>query len=203
MDGTLTRANLDFDLIKKEIGVDSGPVLEAMAEMAPQDRARAEVILERHEAEAAAACELQPGARDAVAAIRNSGILTVLMTRNSRKSVAAFLSRHGLSFDLVRTREDGSIKPSPAPILEICGSLGVDPADVWSIGDYHYDIVCGSAAGTRSILFIEEGREPPEWSDEADWIIRDLRELLGPLGITATTEAARSTGTGRPREARP
>src|SRR5512140_1160333 len=141
MDGTLTRPALDFDRIRAEIGVDE-PILEAVAKMTPPDRARAEAILERHEALAAANSELQPGAAEVVTAVQAAGLPVVLMTRNSRRSVDALTERHGLVFDMVRTREDGTSKPSPEPIRAICRVLDVDPRATWAVGDYHYDILC-------------------------------------------------------------
>ena len=75
MDGTLTKPQLDFDRIRQEIGLDGVPILEAMEAMSPEERARTEAILHRHEAEAAATSELQLGAARVVSAIRDAGIL--------------------------------------------------------------------------------------------------------------------------------
>ena len=187
MDGTLTCQNLDFDLIRSEIGLDKVPILEAMREMTPGDRARTEAILRRHEAVAADTSELQPFAFEVVSAVQAAGLRVALMTRNSRHSVEVFQSRHGLVFDLVWTREDGPTKPSPEPILAICRKLSVEPADMWSVGDYHYDIICGARAGTKTVLLVAEGRDRPPWAGEADYVIADLRELLGLLGVGDAT----------------
>lgn len=177
MDGTLTRQNLDFDRIRREIGLGQGPVLEAIARMVPAEASRATAILERHEAVAAAACELQEGAAEVIEVLRSRGFALALMTRNSRRSVDVFLDRHGLAFDLVRTREDGPMKPSPEPIFRICSRLGVAPAHAWVVGDFHYDVVCGARAGAKTVLFVEPGRERPEYAGEADYVIGSLREL--------------------------
>jgi HAD superfamily hydrolase (TIGR01509 family) len=185
MDGTLTRQNLDFGVIKQEIGLGPEPVLESMARMGLADRARAEEILERHEAAAAARSELQPCAGYVVNAIRSRGIAAVLMTRNSRKSVEMFQTRHGLTFDLVWTRENGPMKPSPEPVLLICRELGVRPSAAWMVGDFRFDIICGAAAGARTVLFVEAGQERPDWAAEADYVIDDLRALLVHMGIEA------------------
>jgi HAD superfamily hydrolase (TIGR01509 family) len=185
MDGTLTRQNLDFGVIKQEIGLGPEPVLESIARMRPADRARAEAILERHEAAAAANSELQPSAGYVVSTIRSRGIAAALMTRNSRGSVEMFQTRHGLTFDLVWTRENGPMKPSPEPVLLICRELGVRPSDAWMVGDFRFDIICGAAAGARTVLFVEAGRERPDWAAEADYVIDDLRALLGHMGIEA------------------
>lgn len=183
MDGTLTRPNLDFDRMREEIGLEPGPVLEAVRAMLPEDRVVAEAILQRHEDEAAAVSELQPGAAEVVAAVRAAGLSPVLMTRNSRRSVDVVLRRHGLSFDMIRTREDGAIKPSPEPIFDICRRLDADARQSWSVGDFHYDILCGAAAGCTTVLLLTDEGARPDWAGQADHVIHDLRELLRLLGI--------------------
>lgn len=182
MDGTLTRPCLDFARIREQIGV-VGPILEAMDQMPPEDRARAEAILARHEAVAAANGELQPGAAEVVAAVRAAGVPAVLMTRNSRKSVETLQARHGIAFDMIRTREDGVSKPSPEPVLSICRALGVDPRHAWTVGDYHYDIICGTAAGAVTVLLLDAEAERPDWASEADYVIHELGELLTLMGL--------------------
>jgi len=184
MDGTLTRPALDFDEIRREIGLGNGPILEALPGMTIDQRARAEAILRRHEDRAAAGSELQPGAADVVAAVRASGMNAALMTRNSARSVKVFQSRHGIDFDLLRTRDDGPMKPSPEPILAICRSLGVAPEETWSIGDFHYDILCGAAAGSTTVLLLDPNADRPRWADEADHVIHALPELLTHLGLS-------------------
>lgn len=178
MDGTLTRPILDFDLIREEIGLPKEPILEAVMQLPPEDRARAEAILLRHEAVAAAESELQPGAAEVVTAIRDAGIPVALMTRNSRESTRAFQDRHGLAFDLVRTREDGPMKPSPEPVLTICRGLGVEPAATWVVGDFRFDLICANAAGAISVLLVDAEQDRPTWAKEARHVIIDLRELL-------------------------
>jgi len=184
MDGTLTRSYLDFDRMREEIGVLARePILEAMEKMPPPERARAIAILKRYETEAAANSELQPGAAEVIAAVRTNGMPVVLMTRNTRKSVEVLQARHGIAFDMVLTREDGAIKPSPEPIFRICRALEAEPSRAWTIGDYHYDIICGAAAGATTVLLLDTKAERPVWADQADHVISELRELLPLLGI--------------------
>ncbi len=181
MDGTLTRSTLDFDAIRADIGLPSGPILEAIRQMLPEDRARAEEILDRHEASDATSSVLQPHAAEVVAGVRQRGVKVALMTRNSARSLATFASRHRVEFDLTWTRENGPCKPSPEPVYEICRQLSVTPQETWVIGDFHYDILCGRAAGCRTILFLEPGMRRQPWADEADVVIRDLREIVALL----------------------
>ena len=177
MDGTLTRDCHDYDLIRTEIGLAREPILEAVQRMAETDRRRAEEILHRHEAAAAADSELQPNAEAVLRRLTDAGIPVALMTRNSKKSVETLLARHRLQFDLIRTREDGPFKPSPEPVFALCAALGVKPADSWVVGDYRYDIDCGRAAGAATVL-LHGGPQPPDWAREADFVIADLLQLF-------------------------
>ncbi len=181
LDGTLTRPYLDFDAIRKEIGV-KGPILEAVEQMAPSGRTRAEGILLRWEQEAAENATLQEGAIDVIEACRATGRGVAILTRNARATVEVVLSMHGIVVDALRTREDGAIKPSGVQVLSICEELGAEPAKSHVVGDYLLDIQSGIAAGTKTVLML--GDKPrPDYADQADHVIRSLRELLVILAI--------------------
>src|SRR4051812_30711015 len=72
MDGTLTRPYLDFPRMKQEMGIPlERPILEALAEMEPVERRRAESILYRHEEIAAAGSALNEGCDELMGMLRN------------------------------------------------------------------------------------------------------------------------------------
>lgn len=175
-DGTLTRPYLDFDVIRAEIGVQGGPILEAMSRMDEARRSRAASILERYEWEAARNAELQDGAVEVVAGLRRAGHPVAILTRNARPTLDLVLSTFGISVDAVRTREDGAVKPSPEPVLSICAELDADPARSWVVGDYLFDLISGREAGTRTVLMVGD-RDLPQFADQADFVIRRLAEL--------------------------
>lgn len=87
MDGTLTAPMLDFPRIKAEMGIGAQPILEALAAMDGQARRAAEAVLLRHEERAAVESSLNPGCQELVQWVRDQGIRTALITRNSRLSV--------------------------------------------------------------------------------------------------------------------
>lgn len=187
LDGTLTRPILDFDVIRAEIGITSGPILEAMEHMDDVAKARASEILTKHEWKAAGHVALYDGAVEVVTSSRTAGYAVALLTRNTRPIVDFLIEKHGFEFDAIRTREDGAVKPSPEPVLSICRQLMARPSESWMVGDFLFDIMSGRAAGARTVLMI--GAHPdPEYASQADHVIRELRELL-PLLLTANRNA--------------
>jgi len=177
MDGTLTRPTLDFQAIRREIGVPSGDLVEEIGKLAPDRRAAAWAVVESHEERAVALQELQDGARDLLAACRPCGLRTAIVTRNTQRSVDALCRKYHLSVDAVVTREFFFIKPHPAPVLHVLTKWALPPGRVLTIGDYVHDIVAGRAAGTRTCYFQNPGR--PLCETEADYTVRSMRELRG------------------------
>jgi HAD superfamily hydrolase (TIGR01509 family) len=182
LDGTLTRPQLDFDAIRKEIGLPAGPILESIAELDAAGAQRAMGILERHEWHAAENAVLHDGAVEVVSACHGQGHGVGLLTRNSRLVVDHFIEVHGFAFDAIRTRDDGAIKPSPAPVLSICSELGAEPRRSFMVGDFLFDILSGSAAGAKTILMVGDDPEP-EFAGRADYVIQRLEELLAIVRI--------------------
>jgi HAD superfamily hydrolase (TIGR01549 family) len=179
MDGTLTVPALDFPAIKAEMGIGTSPILEALADMSPDERRRAETILHKYEDRVASESVLNNGCDSLFAFIANRKIATALITRNTRRSVATFLERHGLWFDLLITREDPPYKPDPHPLLLACRKLDVDPTDAWMIGDGPYDIEAAVAGGIKSVWISHNLPRPfaaEPWKTLAD--LCSLSELL-------------------------
>ena len=181
LDGTLLHSDLDFDLIRRQIGIAEGPVLEALETMSAADRLRAIEILEQHESQAAREARLNVHAHEVFAALAERGIKTALLTRNSRASVKTAMDRHNLKFDFVCSREDlpGKIKPSPEPVLAICAALEVRPADTLMVGDYLFDLQSANTAGALSVLLRNDRNA--EFIPFAWRVIDQLNELLDLL----------------------
>lgn len=177
LDGTLTVPNLDFDAMRAEIGIASGPILEAIAEMDDQAAGRAHEILNRFEQRGAEDAVLQEGAAQTLAELRRRGHPLAILTRNARRWAQHVLDRYDLTIDAMRTRDDGAIKPSAHPVHSICDELAADPAASWMIGDFHFDILSGREAGTKTVLIVS-GEHIPDYASQADFVIRRLDELL-------------------------
>lgn len=179
MDGVVVEQRLDFLAIKQEIfGTTHGFILERMAELSLPERTRAEAILERHEATAAAAASPMDGIISFLAWMESRGLRRGLVTRNSRKSVEAVLARLGLRFDAVVTREDAPPKPAPDPVWLACRRMGLPPSATLFVGDFEFDMLAGRRAGVRTVLLRSHEQRS---SEHADYIVDSLAEVRGLL----------------------
>ncbi|UCC22386.1 MAG: HAD family hydrolase [Planctomycetota bacterium] len=179
LDGTITQPFFDFDAIREEMGLErnSGPVLESMAKMAPQQRQRAEEILHFHEQRAVTESSLNTGARETLAALREAGIHIGILTRNRRRNALAIAEKHNLKFDVVVDREDGPVKPDAFGVLQICRHFGVEPQETLMVGDYLFDLLCAKAAGAVAVL-LANSKRVAEYAEHADFIIENIDEIL-------------------------
>jgi HAD superfamily hydrolase (TIGR01509 family) len=175
MDGTLTIPNLDFPAIKKELGVGPGPILESLAQLDELRRKEAEAILHRIEDISARNSKLNKGCLDLLDFLESAALPTALITRNSRASTQTVFHRHNLSMKIIITREDGPFKPSPVPLQNACQQLGVNPDEVWMVGDGQHDIEAAHAAGIRSVWISH--RQPKNFAAESWLTVADLCEL--------------------------
>jgi len=175
MDGVVVRQRLDFPAIKREIfGDPDGFILERMERLSPAERARAEAILERHEAAAAARAEAMEGFLPFFAWMAGRGLPSGLVTRNSRKSVAVVLERLELRFAAVVTREDAPPKPAPEPVLLACRRMRISPTQALFVGDFELDLLAGRRAGVGTVLL----KNPAlRFSERADVMVDSLAEL--------------------------
>jgi len=179
LDGTITQPFFDFDIIRKEMGLDenAGPVLEVMNKAAPQQRKHLEEILDFHEKKAVEESTLNDGAKKTLQKLREKGLPIGILTRNRKKNALAVAEKHGLKFDAIVDREDGPAKPDAYGVLEICRRFGVEADQTLVVGDYLYDLLCAKAAGAVSVL-IANHKKAEEFAEHADFTIDKLEQIL-------------------------
>ncbi len=179
LDGTLVDSGLDFDHMRRELGIPPGRlILEALAEQAPDEAEPMWRIVAEHELRGAQRATVLPGAREFLRQLAQRGIRRGILTRNSRASATATLARLSLEVEMVVAREDGPVKPDPAGILRICRAWNLDPRHCVMIGDYRFDIEAGRRAGARTVLFTGTGgRHGLLPGETADLV---LATFLGP-----------------------
>jgi HAD superfamily hydrolase (TIGR01509 family) len=179
LDGTITQPYFDFDAIREEMGLDknSGPVLESMQKMTPQQRQRAEQILHHHEQKAVTESRLNPGARQTLSALRRAGVGIGILTRNRRSNAEAIAVKHKLKFDAIVDRDDGPVKPDAFGVLRLCRQFGVKPEQTLVVGDYLFDLLSAKAAGAAAVLLANHERAD-EFAQHADFTIQNIKQVL-------------------------
>ena len=176
LDGTLVDSGLDFDAIRRDMGLPAGlPILESLERIpAGSEKDRMLKVLHQHELTGAARATLYDGVHEFLEWLDRRGICRAVLTRNSRESTEIVLDRLGLHFEMALTREDAPPKPDPTGLLTICDVWQMQPAHVLFCGDYVFDLEAGSRAGTRTMLFAP--RELPDFVRQADHVLRSFRD---------------------------
>jgi HAD superfamily hydrolase (TIGR01509 family) len=179
LDGTITQPFFDFDAIREEMGLDrnSGPVLEAMEKMTPQQRQSAEEILHFHENQAVTESVLNTGAKRTLSSLRKAGIHIGVLTRNRQSNALAIARKHNLQFDTIVDREDGPVKPDAFGVLQICQQFSVRPEETLVVGDYLFDLLCAKAAGAIAVL-LANNKQADEFTEHADFCIETIDQIL-------------------------
>jgi HAD superfamily hydrolase (TIGR01549 family) len=177
MDGTITRPIIDFESIRKELGILSGDLLNEINKLTETEQKKAWAVIERHEDRALQKLELQSGARELLEKCARHNIKIGVVTRNLRRSVDYLCRQHNIRFDAVVTREFPLVKPHPGPVLHMLEQWGIPPAKALMVGDYIHDIECGRTAGAQTCFFQNPGK--PSYEKDADFIACSMAELAG------------------------
>ena len=175
MDGTITVPSLDFNLIRRELGILEGDIVKVIESWTEPRRREAWAKIEKYEEAVCAEIQFQEGARDSLLRFKESGLRLGLLTRNTERSVSRVLSLLDVSFDAVLTREYPFIKPSPEPVLHMLEAWNISPIHTLVIGDYIHDIECGNAAGAATCFFENPGVH--SYADHADCAVSSFKEL--------------------------
>jgi len=177
LDGTLVDSQLDFDLMREEMELPPGRILESIAALPPERAERCMAILQRHEVAGAERATLLPGVELLLQRAAERAIPIGIVTRNSRETSLAMLTRLQIRHDVLVPRDDGPIKPDPWGVRLICEKWNVPARDVVMIGDYLFDVLSGRGAGTRTVL-LTHPVPPHEYPNEeqADLLLSSLAE---------------------------
>ena len=183
MDGTLVDSRLDYDAIRRDMGLPEGvPILEALSAQ-PEGPLRDQMqqTMHRHELRGADEAVLYEGVVEFLSHVQERGIKAALLTRNSRETTDRTLSRFNLSFSHVVTRDDAPPKPDITGVMRIVKDWGLPVSEIIVIGDYVYDLHLGRNAGMRSVLFAPN--ELPHFSAEADFVLRHFHQAASLLSV--------------------
>ncbi|MBK5537289.1 HAD family hydrolase [Pseudomonas sp. TH05] len=179
MDGTLTIAVHDFAAIRQALDIPpEDDILTHLAALPAAEAAAKHAWLLEHERELALGSRPAPGAVELVRDLAQRGYRLGILTRNARELAHITLEAIGLAdcfaIDDVLGRDDAPPKPHPGGLLKLAEAWEVTPGAMVMVGDYRFDLDCGRAAGTRTVL-VNLPENP--WPELADWHAADCGAL--------------------------
>ncbi|CAI8839610.1 MULTISPECIES: HAD family hydrolase [unclassified Pseudomonas] len=183
MDGTLTVAVHDFAAIRQALAIPpEHDILTHLAALPAAEAAAKHAWLLEHERDLALGSQPAPGAVELVRELAGRGYRLGILTRNARELAHITLQAIGLAdcfaVEDVLGRDDAPPKPDPGGLLKLAQAWDVAPGNMVMVGDYRFDLDCGRAAGTRTVL-VNLPDNP--WPELTDWHAVDcvaLRNLL-------------------------
>jgi HAD superfamily hydrolase (TIGR01549 family) len=178
LDGTLVSSELDFSLIKAQVGCPHNKdLLDYIAALpSPYMREEAINIVHQHELLDAQNAELLPGVQQAIATLRDKNIPMAIVTRNFEKAASIKLKNNPLPIELVLTRDDAPAKPDPTSLNYIANRWNMHADNLIYVGDYLYDIQAAHNANMRACLYVPE--KTPSFASEADYVIHHFSDLV-------------------------
>ncbi len=180
MDGTLTVAVHDFQRIKRELAIpQEDDILTHLAALPAEVAAEKHDWLLAHERALAEHAQAAPGAVALVRALHGAGCRLGILTRNARELAELTLQAIGIgdmfATDDIIGRDEAQPKPSPAGLQYFVERWQAAPTWMVMVGDHRFDLECGRAAGTRTLL-VNTPDNP--WPGLACWHLADCGEVL-------------------------
>ena len=172
MDGTLIDSTYDWPEIRRSLGVTGASIIDDLNGLPEPDRSRRWAQLQEIEGTATDGANLHEGARELLDLLSNHDLATALVTNNSSANTRHLLTRFGLQFDVVLTRDSGLWKPSGAPISEAVRLLDAAPGDCLGVGDSHYDVIAAREAGLAAVCVLHDGSG--RHASKADLVFNDI-----------------------------
>ena len=205
-DGTLSRLTIDFTRLRRKITAlaepflgeepepSELPVLEWLDELAAEIRefdedlsrefhTRGRLVIQATELDAAREAELFPYTRPLLAGLRQAGVKTGILTRNSTAAVKIVFPDVTACCDAFMAREDAArVKPHPDHARALLQRLGVAPGAALLVGDHPLDMETARRAGLFSAAVVS-GHASREALAAAkpDYLAQDCPELLDQL----------------------
>ena len=177
LDGTLMSSELDFTLIKAQIGCpEELDLLSFIAQLpSPYMREEAMNIVHQHELIDAQHATLLPGVAQAVARLKQQALPMAIVTRNYDRAAALKLKNNPLPIQTILTRSDAPAKPDPSALNAIATLWEMEQRHILYVGDYLYDIQAAHNANMRACLYAPS--DIPAYANQADYILKHFAEL--------------------------
>lgn len=185
LDGTLTVAQHDFPAIRRELGIPADEdILTHLGRLPIAERQRLNDELNAIELRLAADVVPAPGAAELVRELHRSGRHLGILTRNLRSVAMASLRRIGVldcfAPEHILGRDEAPPKPAPDGIHQLLADWQLSHTEAVMVGDFHFDLAAGRAAGCRTCLVFPDNA----WPELTDMHVADCHSLLAQLHTT-------------------
>lgn len=156
MDGALTRAVHDFDLMRTQLDLPPGrPILESIAACPANEQDALHKKLHTIEVHYAQQAKPQTHADTLLKRLCDAGHSLGILTRNDRELAELTLATCGLldyfDTDHILGRDCSPPKPSPHGIQALLQAWRADRQHAVIVGDYKFDLEAGRAAGVTTV----------------------------------------------------
>ena len=178
LDGTLVDSCLNFNLMRKEIGIpNDAPILEYVeSSHDPEFKKFAYEVINNHEVNGAKVATAIRDIEEFMSFLSQNNIPRAILTRNSKHVTDLTLQKFEWDFHKVLTRDCAPAKPRPDAIFKIARELNLDLKTTLYIGDHGFDIETAQNANCISGLIKHDYNTHLE--DNADFSITNFKELL-------------------------
>jgi HAD superfamily hydrolase (TIGR01549 family) len=176
LDNTLVSSNLDFDMIRHDLGCPKNIDLLSYIEKLPlskQENAKKRLV-DFEISDAKNTIKL-PGVDELLAKLFSLNIPCAIITRNCRVAAQLKIDNNSIEIPLLLTREDHRAKPAPDALLYLCQYWQIPPEQLLYVGDYLYDIQTAENANSMSCL-VTHGDNLP-YAGLADFVVEDLKQI--------------------------
>ena len=96
---------------------------------------------------------LYPNVEETLSHLKKTNYTVSLLTTKGQDQAEKIIDHFNLNkyFDFIMGRRNGiAHKPSPEPLLFVCGELNIDPSKTLMVGDSELDVICGRDAGSKT-----------------------------------------------------
>lgn len=179
LDGTLTVAQHDFPAIRRELGIPAGEdILDYLGRLPISERQQLNEQLDAIELRLAQEVAPAPGAAELIRELHGRELQLGILTRNLRQVAMASLEKIGVLDCFhppnILGRDDAPPKPAPDGIHRLLADWQLTEVETVMVGDFHFDLEAGRAAGCHTCLVYPEN----SWPELTDLHMVDCHALL-------------------------
>ena len=184
LDNTLAYSAIDFNAMRRELGLPWGKdMLEEIDARPAAEAAALRRRLAALEREYALRAQPLPGVHALLASLVERGFRLGILTRNNHANALQTLAICNLAafFDpaYVLGRDEADPKPDPDGIRKLLAAWGATPETAVMVGDFRYDLEAGRRAAVTTVYY--DAADQDLWTAEADFRVQSHAELLALL----------------------